>query len=96
MKLHDFTIIGIAASTLISITALAQTKPDADKAYTDSAASAVDPSAGAQKQHTQGSAGVQAPQYGGAQKQHTQGSAGVLPQQYGTDWARSRKQLDGQ
>jgi hypothetical protein len=96
MKFRDYIIAGFAAAALVSAAAMAQTRTDADTGSTGSAASAIDPSSGAQKQHTQGSAAVQAPQYGGAQKQHTQGSAGVAPQQYGTEWARTRKQPGAQ
>ena len=96
MKFQDSIIAGFAAVSFASTAAPAQTNPDADKTSTNPAASTIESSTGAQKQHTQGSAAVQPPQYGGAQKQHTQGSAGVMPQQYGTEWARTRKQPNNQ
>ncbi len=96
MKIRDLIIAGFAAGAFISTGVLAQSKPDADKASSDSAAAAMDPSAGAQKQHTGGTAGAEPQQYGGAQKQHTQGTAGYQPQQYGTDWSRARKQPNNQ
>jgi hypothetical protein len=96
MKFHGYFIAGFAAIPLVSAPSLAQTSPDTQQQPAGKTASEnpADASTGAQKQHTQGSAAIQAPQYGGAQKQHTQGSAGVEPQQYGSDWARARKQPD--